>query len=136
MEEAIRLAEDLGLMSANEGAPDPDELVMRLRGIRPEWDWKEDIDPDEPPSAGPLSQINQQGIFNRAVHSYGPTVPVHTRPRIGTHRVAENSGDERCRHVSWAVDKWARYARCAAAGRAVGAATIELRAATRRPARG
>ena len=67
MEEAIRLAEDLGLMSANEGAPDPDELVMRLRRIRPEWDWKEDIDPDEPPSAGPLSQINQQGIFNCAV---------------------------------------------------------------------
>ena len=67
MEEALRLAEELGLMAASEDTPDPDELVMRLRSIRPEWDWQEQIDPSVPPSATPLSQLNQQGIFNRAV---------------------------------------------------------------------
>ena len=67
MEEAIKLAEDLGLFATNEGIPDPDELVLRLRTIRPEWDWREDTDPNLPPTATPLSQIREQGIYNRAV---------------------------------------------------------------------
>jgi len=67
MEEAIRLSEELGLWSESGAIPDPEELVMRLRNIRPEWDWREEVDPTHPPGAVPLSQIQDQGIYNRAV---------------------------------------------------------------------
>ncbi len=67
MEEAIQLAEELGLGNIAGEQPDVDELVARLRQIRPDWDWQEEIEPYALSSGIPLSRITQQGIYNRGI---------------------------------------------------------------------
>ncbi len=67
IEEAIQLAEELGLGIVAAEQPDFDELLARLREIRSEWDWREVIDPHALSNGTPLSGLNQQGIFNRAI---------------------------------------------------------------------
>jgi AAA domain len=67
MEEAIQLAEELGLGNASGEEPDIDELIARLREIRPEWDWQEETTPSALSNARPLCDMTEQGIFNRAI---------------------------------------------------------------------
>lgn len=67
IEEAIQLAEELGLGGTPDSQPDIDELFSRLREIRSDWDWKEVIDPSKLNSGTPLSELNEQGIYNRAI---------------------------------------------------------------------
>jgi hypothetical protein len=67
MEEAIQLGEELGLGNAAGEQPDLEDLLARLREIRSDWDWQEEIDPYALSSGTPLSGVNQQGIFNRAI---------------------------------------------------------------------
>lgn len=64
-EEAAWLAEELGLDSAEE-AP-IDELVARLRELRPEWSWKESPDPASFRQIGELRLVADTGIYNAAV---------------------------------------------------------------------
>ncbi len=66
MEEIVQLESDLGLMDA-ELSPDIDELAMRLQAIRPEWQWREDLNPDNLLVEPPLSEAKEDGIYNRAV---------------------------------------------------------------------
>lgn len=65
MSELIMLEQELGLGSEGE-QPLIDELAMRLQAIRPEWPWREDINPDAL-TASPLTNVNAPGIYNRAV---------------------------------------------------------------------
>jgi very-short-patch-repair endonuclease/Mrp family chromosome partitioning ATPase len=65
LEEAAWLAEELGLDSVEE-AP-IDELASRLRELRPEWSWKEQLDPTSLRLAGELRSVTETGIFNAAV---------------------------------------------------------------------
>jgi len=67
MSEAIQLSEELGLSNTGDDQPEVDELLYRLQEIRSDWDWKERIEPHELSKGVPLSEINQQGIFNRAI---------------------------------------------------------------------
>jgi very-short-patch-repair endonuclease len=67
MEEAIQLAEELGLGNTGADQPDIDELLARLHDIRPDWDWQEEIVPQSMSKGAPLSALNQRGIFNRAI---------------------------------------------------------------------
>jgi hypothetical protein len=67
MEEAIQLAEELGLGNAAGDQPDLDELLSRMREIRSDWDWQENPDPYALSSGAPLASLNQQGIWNRAI---------------------------------------------------------------------
>src|ERR1700674_1118401 len=67
MEEAIQLAEELELSDATREPPDLDELIATLCKVRPDWDWREKIDPRALSGGRPLSALNQQGIFNRAI---------------------------------------------------------------------
>jgi very-short-patch-repair endonuclease len=67
MEEAIQLAEELGLGNVAGDQPDLDELFARLREIRSDWDWQEAIDPYALGSGTPLANLSQQGIYNRAI---------------------------------------------------------------------
>ncbi len=67
MEEAIQLGEELGLGNVAGEQPDLDELFARLREIRADWDWQENIDPYALGSGIPLADLNQQGIYNRAI---------------------------------------------------------------------
>lgn len=74
MNELVQLEEELGLTS--EGAiPEIDELAQRLQSIRDEWLWKESIEPNRLNTSPPLSEISEEGIYNRAVLLIGERSP-------------------------------------------------------------
>lgn len=66
-EEAAQLSEELGLAGDEPALPDLEELVPRLRDIRSEWEWKEELNPYHLNLAPPISQIQAPGIYNRAL---------------------------------------------------------------------
>ncbi len=74
-EEAARLSEELGLDMRGEELPDVDELVERLVRIRPEWDWKEPLDPVACAVTPTLADVSAAGIYNRAVIVPGERSP-------------------------------------------------------------
>lgn len=65
--EAIALAEELGLTAPPEELPEPDEVALRLPGVRPDWNWAEPIDPYVLSSEPALSKVDTEGIYNRGV---------------------------------------------------------------------
>ncbi|NIA11978.1 MAG: AAA family ATPase [Nitrospiraceae bacterium] len=67
MEEAIQLAEELGLDNLPGEQPDLDELLARLREIRADWDWQEHINPYALSKGLPLAELDKPGIYNRAI---------------------------------------------------------------------
>ncbi len=75
MDEAIQLAEELGISAAGEDTPDLDEFFDRLHSVRPEWDWKEDPDVYCPSEGPALSEVTEEGIYNRAVLLVGERSP-------------------------------------------------------------
>lgn len=74
MDELVQLEEDLNLNSEDE-IPELDDLVKKLNVIRPEWPWKEEINPDELETNPPLRNINEEGIYNRAILIIGERSP-------------------------------------------------------------
>lgn len=75
VEETARLTEELGLNVALSELPDAEELVDRLARIRPDWDWKEALDPTACGGSSPLSELTEQGIYNRAIVLPGERSP-------------------------------------------------------------
>jgi len=74
MDELVQLEDELGL--SEDGDPPPlDELVQRLKAIRPEWPWKESPDPDALQAGTPLLAMQEEGIYNRAVLVIGERSP-------------------------------------------------------------
>ena len=66
-EETARLIDDLGLNVPMVDVPEVDEIIERLTRIRPDWDWKEILDPTDCRGDTPLSQLREAGIYNRAI---------------------------------------------------------------------
>ena len=75
MEEATRLANDLGLNNPIDDQPEVDELLVRLGQVRADWDWQEPIDLETCSEGPPLSQLHTAGIYNRAVILTGERSP-------------------------------------------------------------
>ena len=75
IDEAIHLAEELGLANLEDELPEWDEIVLRLQRCRPEWDWREDLDPYALSRAVPLAELTAPGIYNRAVLFAGTRSP-------------------------------------------------------------
>lgn len=67
VEEVVQLAEELGLATAESEIPDLDEIIPRLRSVRPEWEWREEPAPYNLVRSPQLSEISEPGIYNRAV---------------------------------------------------------------------
>ena len=70
MDELVQLEQELGLNDKEDHAEIAaiDEIAMRLQAVRPEWPWKENIDPDVlNESRSPMAEIAAPGIYNRAV---------------------------------------------------------------------
>jgi very-short-patch-repair endonuclease len=74
-DEAARLDDELGLNSSPEDRPEVDELLARLVSIRPDWDWRESIDPEHCPAEPRLSELQESGIYNRAIVIPGERSP-------------------------------------------------------------
>ncbi|MFA6270232.1 MAG: AAA domain-containing protein [Candidatus Paceibacterota bacterium] len=66
MKELVTLEEELGISGEGE-QPELDELIQRLKVLRPEWQWVEDPDPYNLVKDPPLRECTSEGIFNRAV---------------------------------------------------------------------
>lgn len=74
-EETARLTEELGLNVAQVDLPDTEELVDRLARIRPDWDWRDSLDPVACCGDLPLAELTEEGIYNRAVVLPGERSP-------------------------------------------------------------
>jgi very-short-patch-repair endonuclease len=74
-EEAARLSDELGLNVPVAELPEADELADRLALIRPDWDWKDALDPMACAGGVPLSKLEVEGIYNRAVVLPGERSP-------------------------------------------------------------
>lgn len=75
IDEAIQLAEELGLANAEDELPSWDEIILRLQHCRPEWDWREDLNPWELSRGESLAALKAPGIYNRAVLFAGTRSP-------------------------------------------------------------
>ena len=65
MDEAIHLSDELGL--AEDDLPQWDEIVLRLQDCRPDWNWREPLNPHVLSAGTPLAKLSTPGIYNRAV---------------------------------------------------------------------
>lgn len=63
--EQLQLEEELGLNGENIDVP-IDEMVARLQSIRL-WDWKEEMDPNKINREIAMENIEETGIYNRAI---------------------------------------------------------------------
>jgi very-short-patch-repair endonuclease len=75
IDEAIQLSEELGLANAEDDLPHWDEAILRLQACRPEWSWRERLDPYALSVAPPLAELTETGIYNRAVLFAGTRSP-------------------------------------------------------------
>lgn len=66
MTELTQLEDELGI-SGDGDAVEIDDLAMRLSAIRPEWPWREDIEPTDLATDPSLASLPDGGIYNRAV---------------------------------------------------------------------
>ena len=73
-EEAARLSDELGLGVPVADLPEVDELVERLVRIRPDWDWREELNPASC-TMSPLAEVTIAGIYNCAVVIPGERSP-------------------------------------------------------------
>ncbi len=74
MDEFVQLEEELGI-DFGEDLPEFDDLVRRLVNIRPEWPWMEDIVPDKLITEPPIRELQEEGIYNRAIFIIGERSP-------------------------------------------------------------
>ncbi|MDD3663537.1 MAG: AAA domain-containing protein, partial [Candidatus Pacebacteria bacterium] len=74
IDELVHLEDELGLNSEH-NIPNLDDLVQRLRNIRPEWPWKDDIKPSALSKEQKLKDIDKTGIYNKAVLLIGERSP-------------------------------------------------------------
>ena len=71
MNEIAQLERDIGI-STDEPRIDISDIATRLRSVRPEWTWKEEITPqvfenESEREREPIANITEAGIYNRAV---------------------------------------------------------------------
>jgi very-short-patch-repair endonuclease len=74
-EEAARLVDELGLNVPVAELPEVDEVVDRLALIRPDWDWKDKLDPMDCRGGKTLAEMTEEGIYNRAIVLPGERSP-------------------------------------------------------------
>jgi len=67
MEEAIHLSEELGLFESEGDLPQWDEVIFRLQRCRPDWEWRENLNPYALSTEGRIDELTKPGIYNRAV---------------------------------------------------------------------
>ena len=92
-DEAIQLAEELGLANTEEERPPWDEIILRLPRRRPDWDWREELNPYEFSQGAPLTELSEPGIYNRAVLFAGTRSPFTYGLELELRKLAQLSED-------------------------------------------
>ena len=75
IDEAIHLSEELGLANPEDDLPQWDEIILRLQRCRPDWAWRENLNPYALSSDPPLDKLTSAGIYNRSVLFAGTRSP-------------------------------------------------------------
>ena len=75
IDEAIHLSEELGLANSEDDLPPWDEVILRLQRCRPDWAWKEDLNPYALSTGAALADLSAPGIYNRALLFAGTRSP-------------------------------------------------------------
>ncbi len=75
IDEAIQLSDELGLANAEGELPEWDEIIFRLKHCRPDWDWREELNPYELSQGVPAGELSAPGIYNRAILVAGARSP-------------------------------------------------------------
>jgi len=89
IDEATHLSEELGLANAEEDLPQWDEIILRLQGCRPEWPWRETLDPYGLSKGDALGSLSALGIYNRAVLFAGTRSPFTYGLEIELHKLMQ-----------------------------------------------
>jgi very-short-patch-repair endonuclease len=105
MDEALHLADELGLANAEEDLPPWDEIIFRLRHCRSEWEWKEDLNPYVLSQGVPFTELTEPGIYNRAVLVAGTRSPFTYGLEMELRKLAQVD-DEAVRNT--ALGPWVR----------------------------
>ena len=64
--ELLDLESQLGLDTSDVDI-ELDELVLRLKTLKPEWQWNEESDPENLSLSVPISELEKTGIYNKAI---------------------------------------------------------------------
>lgn len=67
LDEMILLRQDLGIDSESFSLDDFEEMFTALREVRPDWPWREHLDPCALNVDPPLSKAAKEGLYNRAI---------------------------------------------------------------------
>jgi very-short-patch-repair endonuclease len=67
MQEIAAFSDELGLNRPLAEQPDWDEVCHRFAELTATWDWKEPLDPHNLITAPPITDLREDGIYNRAV---------------------------------------------------------------------
>ena len=105
IDEAIHLSEELGLANSEDELPPWDEIILRLQRCRPEWEWREDLDPYALSQGAPLAELGAPGIYNRAILFAGTRSPFTYGLEMELRKLAE-LGEEAVRDT--ALGQWLR----------------------------
>lgn len=67
LDEMMLLRRELGIDSEGFSLDDFEEMFTALREVRPDWPWKEHLDPCSLKIDPPLSRASAEGLYNRAI---------------------------------------------------------------------
>ena len=67
MHELLQLEDELGFSGTVAEVPEIDEVAQRLASIRNDWLWQEDCNGGTLPETPPIHELDEPGIYNRAV---------------------------------------------------------------------
>lgn len=67
MDELVQLEKELGFSNTVSEVPELDEVAQRLFDIRREWPWHEPCDGTDLPNTPSIHELDEAGIYNRAV---------------------------------------------------------------------
>jgi very-short-patch-repair endonuclease len=93
IDEAIHLSEELGLADAEDDLPQWDEIILRLERCRPDWAWRESLNPYELSTGLPIAELSAPGIYNRAVLFAGTRSPFTYGLEIELHKLMQLDQD-------------------------------------------
>jgi hypothetical protein len=108
IDEATQLAEELGLANPEDDLLPWDEIVLRLQRRRPDWDWREDLNPYALSSAPPIAELTAPSIYNRAILFAGPRSPFTYGLEVELRKLAQLDPENASRS---ALGAWVQAAR-------------------------
>ncbi len=93
IDEAAHLSDELGLANPDDDLPQWDEIILRLQRRRPDWDWREDLNPYVLSTGAPLDELRSPGIYNRALLFAGTRSPFTYGLEIELRKLAKLDDD-------------------------------------------